>query len=216
MLQFSTDISALSVAQREAVAAFILSFPVDQDEPIIPSAPFSLPATEDVDDSPESVFSAPAPAANPTSVLPQIPAPVATQTGVSVDAKGLPWDDRIHSSNRALVADGTWRKKRGVDDALFAQVEGELKALMGIPSPAPVPPPPAVPVPPPPAVPVDKNLFISLVQLATDVLGSQKITQAQFDECITREGVPSFAMLANRLDLVPQVIANVKALAGVA
>src|SRR5690606_40933455 len=33
----------------------------------------------------------------------------------------------IYASSRATVADGTWRKKRGVSDELVATVEAELR-----------------------------------------------------------------------------------------
>lgn len=46
----------------------------------------------------------------------------------NVDSKGTPWDARIHSESRATVADGSWRKRRGVDDAVFAGVMAELAA----------------------------------------------------------------------------------------
>ena len=49
-------------------------------------------------------------------------------TGV-VDADGLPWDPRIHSSSKQLVADGTWRKRRNTAKELFAEVEAELRGL---------------------------------------------------------------------------------------
>lgn len=48
-----------------------------------------------------------------------------------------------------LNADGTWRARRGVDDALVAQVEAELRGIAALPAPvAPVAPvaPPAPPV----------------------------------------------------------------------
>lgn len=45
----------------------------------------------------------------------------------AVDTAMLPWDERIHSKNKALNADGTWRKRRGVDGTLIATVEAELK-----------------------------------------------------------------------------------------
>lgn len=45
----------------------------------------------------------------------------------AVDSAGLPWDERIHSSNKALNADGTWRKRRGVTDETVAAVEAELR-----------------------------------------------------------------------------------------
>lgn len=47
-----------------------------------------------------------------------------------VDAKGYPWDERIHASSRATVADGTWRMKRGVSDELVAQVRAEWDAKL--------------------------------------------------------------------------------------
>lgn len=49
----------------------------------------------------------------------------------AADTSGLPWDERIHSRNKGLNADGTWRKKRGVDGAMVAAVEAELKMRGG-------------------------------------------------------------------------------------
>lgn len=43
------------------------------------------------------------------------------------DSTGMPWDGRIHSPNRTINADGTWRKKKGLDPATLAAVEAELK-----------------------------------------------------------------------------------------
>jgi hypothetical protein len=45
-----------------------------------------------------------------------------------VDSEGLPWDARIHSSSRETVKSGVWKKRKGVDDALFSQVKAELYA----------------------------------------------------------------------------------------
>jgi hypothetical protein len=56
-----------------------------------------------------------------------------------VDSAGNPWDERIHASSRATVADGTWRMKRGVSDELVAQVRAEWGAKL---RPAPVAPAP--------------------------------------------------------------------------
>lgn len=80
--------------------------------------------------------------------IPGVPAAPAMQAGtpanvggVDLDAKGLPWDARIHakSGNGGGVknADGTWRAKRGVDAAFVAQVEAELRAVQGA-APAPL------------------------------------------------------------------------------
>lgn len=46
---------------------------------------------------------------------------------VTLDKTGTPWDARIHSSSRALVANGTWRLKKGVDKALVESVTRELR-----------------------------------------------------------------------------------------
>jgi hypothetical protein len=50
-----------------------------------------------------------------------------TGTDATFDAAGLPWDERIHSSSKAIVADGTWRQKRGVSELLVKKVEAELR-----------------------------------------------------------------------------------------
>jgi hypothetical protein len=44
------------------------------------------------------------------------------------DSRGLPWDERIHSSSKEKNKDGSWRYKRGVDKNLLPQVEAELLA----------------------------------------------------------------------------------------
>lgn len=66
------------------------------------------------------------------------------------DSSGLPWDERIHAKSKATVGDGTWRKRRGVDDATVAAVEAELRSRLGqagTPQPAPMPQPMPQPAP---------------------------------------------------------------------
>ncbi|AII27466.1 RecT protein [Pseudoalteromonas phage B8b] len=47
--------------------------------------------------------------------------------GVELDSAGVPWDERIHSSNKKKLAKGgTWQKKRGVEDALHAEITAQL------------------------------------------------------------------------------------------
>ncbi len=86
--------------------------------------------------------------------------------GVELDADGLPWDERIHSSNHQLTAKGVWASRRGGPKGEErATIEAELRAGLqeqpGDPAAentAPPPPmptasepvaPPAAPVPPP-------------------------------------------------------------------
>jgi hypothetical protein len=60
----------------------------------------------------------------PPPSAPQPPAPpVATQVDYERDARGLPWDGRIHASNRAKTIKGEWKYKRGVDKNLVTAVE---------------------------------------------------------------------------------------------
>lgn len=80
----------------------------------------------------------------------EVPPPPAA-TG-DVDSKGIPWDARIHSESKATIADGSWRKRRGVDDATYATVLAELQGAAPPPPPAEstVPLAPADDTPPPP------------------------------------------------------------------
>lgn len=76
----------------------------------------------------------------------------------SLDADGIPWDARIHSTPPKRNADQTWRKKRGLDEVTYGQVHAELQAAAGnlgtTTSPAAPNGSPTVetpPAPPPPA-----------------------------------------------------------------
>lgn len=115
-----------------------------------------------------AIFGAVAPNV-PAAPLASAPAPVAAPApatnSVQLDKNGLPWDGRIHASTKATVQDGSWKKRRGVDDAEVARVEAELRQVMGIPNaPAaasPVAQVPAAPIaapPSPPAAPSAPNV----------------------------------------------------------
>jgi hypothetical protein len=73
--------------------------------------------------------------ATPTQTTSEAPVPTATDaapSGVDLDGEGLPGDHRIHASSKAKLAKKPhgWKRKRGVDDALVAEVEAELRAAM--------------------------------------------------------------------------------------
>ena len=59
------------------------------------------------------------------------------ESTASVDAEGLPWDERIHSSNRKMTAKGVWVRRRGSQDFEYDAVKNEL---LGQTAPAPVAP----------------------------------------------------------------------------
>lgn len=73
----------------------------------------------------------------------------------AVDSKGTPWDARIHSESKATVADGSWRKRRGVSDDIFNAVMTELHADDDA---APPPPPADEEVPLAPTEPSDDSV----------------------------------------------------------
>lgn len=93
---------------------------------------------------------------------PEVPASDPKQ----LDADGIPWDERIHSGNPTLTADGRWRKKRGVSEVYYGQIHAELTgtgttsdatAQSGSPTAetqaAPPPPVSAAPIAPPAEAP---------------------------------------------------------------
>lgn len=128
--------------------------------PLAPSGAPSPAAAEASASAPAATPASIPPPPSAASAVPSPPPAAATPTpAAAVDAKGLPWDERIHASSRAKIADGSWRMKRGVQSHVVEAVEAELRAQMGLvgqpgstvaPSPAAsVPPPPAAPAPAP-------------------------------------------------------------------
>jgi hypothetical protein len=235
-----------TAAPSIAVAAPSLTVPADTTATTFAAAP-NVPAPPALNTAPAAPIAAPQ-TANPVGA-------------VDLDKHGLPWDGRIHAESKAKIADGTWRKKRGVDPALVATVEAELRQVMGaapaaapaVPMfidgkieyrPMPTPPEPGMflapgvaphevstpalptapvaPVaPPPPAplaapvgeVPQDARAqFVGLVGRASAAIQAGKVTQAEITQCCAAAGVPALPLLANRLDLVAQVAAQVDAM----
>jgi hypothetical protein len=173
---------------------------------------------------------------------PPPPEPVQTAGG-PVDADGLPWDARIHATTAdgggSLTADGRWRKKRGVADALVQSVTLELRAALPA-SPIceadEVPPPPvAVPMPPAqtsesappvpaasPALPVSTApvqppivLFQGLMRKVTPLQNSGKLSVIEISGICQSVGVKALGDLLTKPDLIPVVEAQIDALAAV-
>lgn len=85
--------------------------------------------------SPAPVAEFPNPSIAPTVVVLDTPV-VNGPAGVALDKNGIPWDARIHSGGRdeqgnpKKNADGSWAKKKGVDDLTKANITKELQNLM--------------------------------------------------------------------------------------
>lgn len=86
---------------------------------------------------PDQTFGSPVPVGNVTPVactagavaLPTAPVVNPVSLTGELDAEGLPWDARIHSRTKSLLANNKWREKRGVPDAEVQRVKVELRAL---------------------------------------------------------------------------------------
>lgn len=229
MLKIEFDPSTLSKAQREDLASFILGWEVPNDAPLSADAVQSriAPVDTTVNTSAGNV---------PLPPVPQPGLPVGTAAPqspnlVGVDSKGMPWDDRIHSSSRAKVAGGTWKYKRGVTDDEIKRVEIELVAMREGPSDntdcepetlftAPLVPTSgspgvaAITAPPPPATaePDLRKEFAQLMIRVANAKGSGKITTEEVTAALAEHNVQSLPMLSTKLDRVPPVAAAIDAL----
>lgn len=90
------------------------------------------------------------------------------------DKEGLPWDERIHSSNHKLTAQGVWQRRRGVTDEVYNTVKAELlgkwEAAEPVTEDAPIPEPVQAPVvAPAPVAPAPVQAFIPVQQVQAPV-----------------------------------------------
>lgn len=133
---------------------------------------------------------------------------------VDVDARGMPWDARIHASSRAKLAKtNNWKNKRGVDATLLAKVEAELMvvkphAIMSEPlvdttyvppTNLVVPPPPttdAVVPPPPPPADTGEITFITLSELIGALTKAKKIGPTTLTDLLKPYGAVGFGDLS--------------------
>lgn len=83
---------------------------------------------------------------------------------IDFDKEGLPWDERIHSSNHKLTGQGVWMRRRGVSDEVYNSVKAELlgkwEAAEPVVEDAPIPAPVQAPV----VVPVQAFVPVQQVQ----------------------------------------------------
>lgn len=84
------------------------------------------------------------------------------------DKEGLPWDERIHSSNHKLTAQGVWTRRRGITDEVYNAVKGELLGKWEAAEPVQAPvvaPAPVAPAPvQAPATPAPVQAFVPVQQ----------------------------------------------------
>lgn len=212
-MQITVDPAKLTQKQREFIAEFFLGYPEGTH---VETFTATTEAIEKM--SPESAFG---------QSKPQCDQKELTDTsvigGVELDSKGFPWDGRIHAESKAKVTDGTWRKRRGLDASILAKVEVELKTVMAAPTPtqdAPSPPTEEMPpvmaslvhTPDAPSATDPRDMYVKLIGRSSAAMNAGKITQDEIAAICNKYGAPSLPMVVNRLDLLPQIVADVDAL----
>jgi len=198
--QAATAANSPAAPTLDPAAIFGAALGAMRDVPAVPPAAPSVPVVPPL---PVGVHAAPPPAPSaPTA--PAVPTPpAAAPSGTEVDARGLPWDGRIHSSTRAKNQDGTWRQKRGLnDEALLKRIENELRMAMAARAAVPAPPaPPAVPGAPA-AGPTE---FGPLMEAVSKLIMDKRVTPDAVNAALTQHlGLPGLIGLASRPDLIPQ------------
>lgn len=156
MLKFTLTIETDNAAEFARISALLNSTAVGANvnamttasiaAPVLPAVPTGkLPEARPPQFHPAT---APAPAAATLPVNPDL-----NPNPPELDSTGMPWDERIHSPNKTVNANGSWRKARGVEDALVAAVEAERRVAPPTPAAAVQPPAPPVVAPIQPAPP---------------------------------------------------------------
>lgn len=132
MAEFTLSIKTESTSELADIVAKLNGAHTAPADGVVRSALLETPAP--VQDALKA-NAAPVPQPEPQDDEPTNDAPPAT------DKNGLPWDERIHAGTKALNGDGTWKKRRGVDDATVAAVTAELTGAAPVPTPEPTPAP---------------------------------------------------------------------------
>lgn len=101
----------------DALAAFVASKMQTSTHAIVNNSPETLHVT---------ATAAPVATAQPQLTGDDENGP-ANANAPTVDGRGFPHDDRIHASSKAMNADGSWRRKRGVTDEIVNAVENEFR-----------------------------------------------------------------------------------------
>lgn len=165
----------------------------------------------------EPAFVPPPPPPTDTAI---IPPPPAVRT-LELDAEGLPWDERIHSSSKDKNKSGSWKVKRGMSDSpTFATVVAELRQTFPAPAgapaaPAPVPPPPAADAAPPPPPPPPGGMdFPGLMRRVSKLIASKKLTAADLNVMAQMIGLNASHELAQHPDKIESFNSQITAHVG--
>lgn len=111
-----TDSDVNSDVAKRLVKAFF--------EESVVATPNTVPPVVVVEPTPEPIM-----VTQPVATPPfDTDEPEGMRSDETFDANGIPWDARIHSDTRGLNKDGTWRKRRFIDDTYYHRIVSELRA----------------------------------------------------------------------------------------
>jgi len=162
---------------------------------------------------------------------PQVINPEPTLADITVDKHGTPYDNRIHSTPCSTNKDGSFRRRKGIDDAEFERISNELRGVAAIPTPAPgamlAPPPPPPPLavlapyipastpiaPPPPPPAAGPSPFAAMMLQLTPLMAASgqggKLQQSDLVHfakalgCVDAAGVGQVGLLMNAPQVIP-------------
>lgn len=168
-------LAALDVNSKTEIvyksSATLATFPEDSaedlgynetEEEVVPAPPAIVENLPKIPEPPVTLAVPPSIPSVPAYLPPATPVPAAQSLSGEVDADGVQWDARIHSSSKAKNKDGTWRTRRGVDDSVLNAVKAETPKVA---TPAYVPPVGIVPaVPAIPNAPVSAPVVAAIPQ----------------------------------------------------
>lgn len=182
-------------------------------EPTEPT-PNDVFGTQGTEPTPEEVFGTqgtePTPGTNGAIIE-----PTETVDSAELDSQGFPWDERIHARTKTKITDGTWKLKRGVDQALVSQVRAESGQVSNTESVPPQEPTPSVFAGSdaqhagPQAHVID---FPTLMGKITTGIGSRSFTPAQVSQILNNYGIASTGELGNHVDKFADIHAELEAL----
>lgn len=100
----------------------------------------------------------------------------AAATAVELDSAGQPWNAELHSSSRAKIADGTWKKRRGAgkDTVDVSTIQDQSAAIINVGLGAVPPVPPA-----PTAEPIMPKIFALITSQIVTINQAVEAAQAE-------------------------------------
>jgi hypothetical protein len=128
----------------------------------------------------------------------------------TLDASGLPWDERLHSRTRSMTTDGLWRRQRGLSPAKANKLEAEIRSSITDAQKLAHEESKTRSVPPPPPPPVTDDSYVTLVKKITAAVETEKLSYERVKDILMQFGVSDLAALKNVAHLIPVIEQQLK------